>query len=464
MKGNRITMNIDILFNEYIRFFLTLFIDCICTFYIVLKIKEINLTKKRFAYIWCSIIISFLSTILRVVDFPFFTLIYCLVIIVSITPIEKNNFLFLIPTAIISIGITFCMEALCIFILGSIFYFLGYNELNILTEICSSILQLLLLFIFLHIRRFKRGFSFLDNKRNYGFGLLISGPIVIITSLQKEQISNNTLTILILGIVISSIGLFLWIRSAFKRHYRKRLKARAEEYSKLELEEKKKEIEMLSAENSSLSSIIHLDNYLIDKLEKALDKFNFDKSDTESKELISSLKILTNERNEYINKKIIDDKILPSTGNAEADAVITDLYIMVTSRGIGFTLSVDCDINYLIHNIITTADFENLIRGYITRSIVDIENKPEINGKLLISISKPNDIYELSVTDNGTSPSDIGGKISDILDKAKASIRTKEFDSKNSFTKALTIRFDGLNTKKGINVSPDVILSVSEGA
>ena len=236
--------------------------------------------------------------------------------------------------------------------------------------------------------------------------------------------------------------MIIWIRSAFTRYYRKRLKVKADEYSKLELAEKSEEIEKLSDENTFFSSIIHLDNHIIQSIENDLKALN-------SPELTDKLLISINQRNEYVNDLLIKSKNPASTGNAGVDAILANLYIKASSRRIDYNLNVDCNINYLLNNIIPISEFEALLRKLITDWIVDIENSPEAHGRIIIKISQPNDIYELTITDNGISK-DNTQSISDIIEKSNASTITNNFDNNDSYTKSLTIRFDGLknNTKQ----------------
>jgi hypothetical protein len=313
--------------------------------------------------------------------------------------------------------------------------FTGTNYLSI---VLSDIFDIIVVMLLIKSKRFRKGFSFLEEKENLGIGLFISGLIIMMFSVltQSNNIPDILNPIILIGISIALVGIILWIKRRITLHYRKRLKLRAEEYSKIELAEKEKDIKKLSDENTSLSSIIHLDNHIIQSIESELKALN-------STELTDKLLTSINQRNEYVNDLLIKSKNLASTGNADIDAVLLDLYIKSASRGIDYNLSADCDINYLLNNIITKDDIETLLRNTITTSIVDIENKPEIPGRISIKISQPNDIYELTVMDNGISKEN-NNSISDIIEKSNASILINKFDNNDSFTKSVTIRFDGM--------------------
>lgn len=430
-------MSIYFFANEYIKYDLVLSTNIICALYIFIKSTHIKLSILNKIEICCFVVlIPFICSLLRFAQFPYHRIVFLLLSVLAFLILDKR-FYVTIPNCFIAIGISCCFEIISALVLSIVFYAFGFREIWIINELCSTMLQIILTILFMKIPRMKNGFSFFENKNNFGIGLLISGPIIVLISLRKETISNFPLTIIAVGMFVSIIGLFIWIRSSFRRYYRKRLKHRAEEYSKIELAEKQSRIEKLLNENTSMSSIIHLDNHIIQSIETEINKLN-------NSELTDKLLISINQRNEYVNDTLLKSKNLPSTGSVNIDAVLTDLYIKAASRGIDFNLNADCDINYLLNNIITKDDFETLLRNTITTSIVDIENNPDTNGKILIIISNPNDIYEFTIMDNGVAKDENIESISDIIERSKASIKTNEFDNNDSFTKSLTIRFDGL--------------------
>lgn len=440
-KGVLTLINYDL--SIIIKNFIGLFTDYFCSIYIYTILSKLKITKNRVLYLTISsIAIPAIATFLRISNNPFYGIVFYIISILSIVVLNSKEYKTIIPTMSIALGIQYFAELLSIILLVTVFLLFNYFKTNIFTEICTSVLQFTIVFFIMKIRRLKNGLNFLQDKKNFGIGLFISGPVVILTCLQKDYMSDNLLSFVAIGITISSIGLIFWLRSAITHHYRKRLKLRAEEYSKLELAEKSREIEKLSDENTSLSSIIHLDNQIIQTIETELNKLN-------NTEPTNKLLISINQRNDYVNSVLIKSINLASTGNAGVDAVLLDLYIKAASRGIDFNLNTDCDINYLINNIITKNDFEALLRELITNSIIAVENNPEITGRISINISQPNDIYELTIMDNGIFK-DNNNSIPDTIEKSKASITTNHFENNDSFTKSVTIRFDGLNMSERI--------------
>lgn len=434
----------QIINSDLLRQGLVLFTSYFCSIVIFSKLSNTSLqAKQKLKIIFYIIIIPTLSALLKSINFPLYGFVFLFLTIISFASLKKQKYYQLVPTIVLSLGVQYFIEVLSIIVLITPFYLCKYYDVNLITELCTSCLEVLFTFLFIRIKRIKNGLSFLSKKNYFGFSLLIAGPTLFLINIQKDYFSSYYLTIIAICFFISAIGLLLWIRSAITSYYRKKLKVRAEEYSKIELAEKQEEIEKLTNENASLSSIIHLDNHLINMLEITLENYKNDNS-------VNDLLILSKQRNEYVNSKIINEKLLPTTGNIEIDSAISDMYIKAASRGIDFTLNVDCDINYLIHNIIEQADFEELIRSCITNSIVDIESNPDAIGKIIIKISQPNDIYEFTIMDNGVTNDNNTKAISEIIDKSNASIKTNTFDNNDSFTKSLTIRFDGLKNNTAL--------------
>ena len=431
--------------NDYfllLDYILIYFINYLCCVLIYKQIHQFTLTRLSSIFIVLQLIIIPIICALLRQTFPSINgLIFVALSFISLLILKPDKYYIIIPKVFLSIAITFCIELLCLFISGTILYFFNYQNIDIFSDLCVSFLQLLITILFTKIKRLRKGINFFDNIQNFGLGLILASPAVILPSIHRGNMTEFFKTIVIIMIGVSAFGLLLWLHSAITRHYRKRLKLRAEEYSKLELAEKSREIEKLSDENASLSSIIHLDNQIIQTIETELNKLN-------NTEPANKLLISINQRNDYVNSVLIKSKNLASTGNAGVDAVLADLYIKAASRGIDFNLNTDCDINYLINNIITKDDFETLLCELITNSIIAVENNSEITGRISINISQPNDIYELTVMDNGSFIDN--NSIPDTIEKSKASITTNHFENNDSFTKSVTIRFDGLNMSERI--------------
>lgn len=460
--------NTTLLILTEVKYALTLLTNYFCSLYIFIRVSKIKLNPSKKLYIsFLTVIITCICTFLRIVNFSYYGFIFLLLTILSFFFLKKDKYYITLSTIIISIGISFCLEILSLCVLVSIFVAIGYYNVDLFTEFISVILQFTLVFFFMKIKRIKNGFAFFENKNNFGVSLLISGPLIILISLQKTQIPNTILTIVGIGLLISTLGLLIWIRSAITHHYRNRLKKRAEEYNQNELLEKDKEIEKLTNEISSLSSIVHRDNHLMSSLETIINDLKNNPDELHKQKLFDELLTLAKERNGFINDKMINDKILPSTGNGIIDGALGNMYIKSAARNIDYNLAVSCDINYLINNLISQTNLETLLCDHIKDAIIAIENNPGISGKILISITMTNDIYEISIMDNGipfeietlkklgleriTTHKDSGGSgigfmtTFETLNNSGASLIITEYETPTPFLKSITFRFDGLN-------------------
>ena len=124
-------------------------------------------------------------------------------------------------------------------------------------------------------------------------------------------------------------------------------------------------------------------------------------------------------------------------------------------------------IHYLVNNLITQTDLETLLCDHIKDAIIAINFGEDIKGKILVTITMNDDIYEISIMDNGvdfevdtlaklglervTTHKDTGGKgigfmtTFETLKKSNASLIITEYKTKTPFSKSITFRFDGLN-------------------
>lgn len=321
----------------------------------------------------------------------------------------------------------------------------------------------------MHLRRLKNGLSFFYNKDNLGIGLIISGFIITAVFLSNQKyITNNRLTILMIGSFISSIGLFLWIRKSITEHYRKKLQAKADEHYQNTLSEKEKQIEQLNNSNAFLSKIVHRDNHIMSSLQYTINQYKDCDNLVEREKLLNEILTLAQERSDLIIKEQNNTKALPTTGISVIDGALSNMYIKASAHNIDFNLIINQDIHYLVNNLITQTDLETLLCDHIKDAIIAINSSADIKGKILVTITMNDDIYEISIKDNGvdfevdtlaklglervTTHKDSGGSgigfmtTFETIKKSKASIIITEYKTKTPFSKSITFRFDGLST------------------
>lgn len=436
-------------------------------------IRAININTKIKTIIYFFISSSILSTIVvftQSYNYILSKLLFFSLFILSLFVYVHNKKMCstTIPTAIISIGISYCIKAVSIFLCSFICWIIDYGITNIYTETLMIILHLLLTFIVINIKRIKRGFCFFYNVNNLGIGIIISGFVLIVITLGGQNyVNNSVLTILLIGIFISTLGLFIWIRKSITEHYRKKLQAKADEHYQNTLAEKEQQIEQLNNSNSFLSKIVHRDNHIMSSLQHTITKYKVCDNPSEKEKLMNEILTLAQERSDLIVKEQANTKVLPTTGISLIDGALSNMYIKATAHHIDFNLIINQDIHYLVNNLITQTDLETLLCDHIKDAIIAINSGEVIKGKILVTITMNDDIYEISIMDNGvdfevdtlaklglervTTHKDTGGSgigfmtTFETLKKSNVSLIITENKTKTPFSKSITFRFDGLN-------------------
>lgn len=324
----------------------------------------------------------------------------------------------------------------------------------------SEIITLVLCVLFMNIKRFRKGFQFFQDEKNFGVGILISGIVLILKciNLRDNRETDYLHIINFIGGAVAGIGLYLWIRRSITAHYRERLQLKSEEHYKELLEQKEQEIERLNQTNEYLAKIVHRDNHLMNSLNACFDSDN-------GGELLQEIQTMVQERSELINREQRESKLLPSTGNLLIDNTISELFIKAAAHGIDFDLTVSKPLDEIIGKYISQTDLQTLLSDHIKDAIIAVESRGEGGGKILIDLSMQNDNYCITIYDSGvefeiatlerlgiervTTHADSGGSgigfmtTFETLKKAYASLMITEFEAKTPFTKSVSFRFDG---------------------
>lgn len=454
---------------QYIEYSFVYLSIIFSSIFIFAKIINNRISKSRlFILFLLSILVNTITTITKnnSPSISNIVLVFFTFVLLAITEVKPR--ISSLPIIIISVGITYLARTISIFFVSLIFSALGYQITGILITICILIVHLSLILLLMHLRRLKNGLSFFYNKDNLGIGLIISGFIITAVFLSNQiYITNNILTILMIGSFISSIGLFLWIRKSITEHYRKNLQAKADEHYQNTLAEKEQQIEQLNNSNAFLSKIVHRDNHIMTSLQHTITKYKDCDNPSEKEKLMNEILTLAQERSDLIVKEQNNTKVLPTTGISLIDGALSNMYIKATAHNIDFNLIINQDIHYLINNLITQTDLETLLCDHIKDAIIAINSGEVIKGKILVTITMNDDIYEISIKDNGvdfevdtlaklglervTTHKDIGGSgigfmtTFETLKRSNASIIITEHKTKTPFSKSITFRFDGLN-------------------
>lgn len=454
-----------------LEYFIINFCSSFCifinSFLIFNKTQNIKSTKKRTILViivnfFISILFAFLNSHTSLVQIVSFT-----GIATSFTLLNSSSKTKAILISFISISFAHIIKVLAVFIVAITMTILQLSIETSIPNHIENILSAIITLIFLKIKRLKNGIQFFEKDENLGIGLVISGIVFLLSSINfdPEQRSVPIMLVLLIGIFISGFGLYLWIRKGITKHYREKLQLKSELYYKEQLKQKEQEIEKLNHSNEYLAKIVHRDNHLMSSLNSSINAY-FESGDKEFKDsILREIQTLENERAELINNEQRDSKILPSTGNALIDGAVNNLYIKAAAHGIDFDLSVSATVDEVIGKYISQTDLQTLICDHIKDAIIAVDAKNENNGKILAELSMENDNYTITIFDSGvdfeidtlaklgkervTTHANNGGSgigfmtTFETLRKSYASLIITEFANKTPFSKSVSIRFDG---------------------
>lgn len=450
------------------------------TAYIYLRVSILPISKyykNKFIIILATVLIAVIYAFLSYNSLSVALLIAYLFPSLFFIVFEKNNRRLKCIVAFLSSTLT-RIVSLCAMILISIIASLVIPEIQPeqkvmvgqLTLVIVQILSFILVFFLFKIKRFKKGFQFFQNEKNMGIGLAISGVLFIYFGITYTyQVKTYFLAMIgFVGVFISSIGIYLWIRRSITVHYRQRLQLQSEEHYQQLLAESEAKNEELMKSNEFLAKLVHRDNHLINALNTSIDDY-FNSDDKEFKDnLFREIQTLAKERGELLAQEQSTLKLLPSTGNRLIDGAINNFYIKATAHGIDFDLAVTEPVDTIIGKYISQTELQTLLCDHIKDAIIAVVTKGEGRGKILVNLSVKYDNYEITIFDSGvdfevdtlsklgrervTTHADNGGSgigfmtTFETLKKAYASLIITEIENKTPFSKSVSFRFDGLSS------------------
>lgn len=443
------------------------FISVLCIF---CRITEKKPSGKQIALLMIfDVCFSAGYAVTRLYDVHIAQLLSYLIIPLALSFLEKRNKSQSIAAGLISVSIFHVVKMVSMLLVSLVFWLIGHPGLNCIIALVYMILTTLLSVLFMRIRRFNRGVKVICSKEYLGLGLTLSGIVFVLTNLDysKAYEFDIVFVIFLLGIFISGVSLYYWIRRSLTAHYRERLQLKAEEHFRELLNEKELENEKLSQSNELLAKVVHRDNHLMNALNSSIDAYFESDSAQFRDELLREIQTLAKERGKLIEKEQRDYKLLPSTGNLMIDSAVNDLYIKAAAHGIDFDLTVSAAVGEIIGKYISQTDLQTLLCDHIKDAIIAVDAAKKKNGKILVDLSVKEGSYCVTFFDNGvdfepetlaklgrervTTHADNGGSgigfmtTFETLRKAYASLIITEFENKTPFPKSVCIRFDGEN-------------------
>ena len=382
---------------------------------------------------------------------------------------EKQRFAYSLLVTVISISINYA-----IFIFTMLVSFIFMAAFNIQNIYVGLVLILIIYFIsicvFCRIKRFKKGFIFLQNNigNEYIDILILNISIVIlfcITILSNYNIiSSNTFGF---SLIIFAIIMFITIQKSLQLYYKQKLQERETAEIKEELKNKNKEIEELEKENLKLSKTNHSIAHKQKSLEYELKQLLLKNKIAEDNHIKDKIETISKEM-----QKETTATELTKTNITEIDNMLKYMQSECIKNKIDFELRVNGNIHHMINKCIAKEELEILLADHIKNAIIAINHSENINKNILVRIGLIDGFYSLYIYDSGiefeiktlinlgikpstTHESDGGTGMGfmntfETLRKHKASMIIHEYGkpSKDNFTKLIKIIFDNKNEYK----------------
>lgn len=386
--------------------------------------------------------------------------------------IESEKAVYIVP---VILSIT--MSYISLFISTIMNFFIWRNlpidisKNTIFEYITIGVVQVLLVYLFFNIKRFKYGFSFLKEKKGNNtnkFGVVIELAIIII-SLLLSSYSRTVSKILAIILSLGGIAMFEWIKKSITKYYKEKMKDRTVEIQQEQIKEKDKKIDDLQTELSKVLEINHKYNHRLSAMERAVIKLgNEMQANTEFAEeygdILDSLSELSKEYKAEI-ESINKTSELSKTNIFSIDNLLDYMRQEAEKSKIEFKLKIEFDIKEIIENKIPKNKLETLLTDHIRDAIIAIENSENENRKIEVKFSNE-EFYQVEFYDTGiefeietllniglerttthkaTGGTGIGFMTTfETLKECKASLEIEEFNNKE-YTKAVIIGFDGKN-------------------
>lgn len=457
---------------DYVVFILKSFIINIYTYMVFYKI--INEKHKNWINIILSSIgISGIYTITRIYSDNILPIIimYLLQTIILKCSIKNKKYTVMIANLIAN---AIVYMALVIAVIVNIGVIAIFKELNVIINLITTlIIEFLILYLFFRIRRFKNGFSFLQNKANGEYldiiMINISAVIMFAYCLFGKGTGNGAIVKQILfPFIVLVVIMIIMIQKTLTLYYKqKQLEKNIQEYEK-EIKDKDNKIEELSKEKFEISKLNHefynRQKAMQLKVDNLLSNMN-----TEMANEISVIDQINNLSKEYSNKleEIKHIEKLPTTEIEEIDDMFKYMQSECIKNNIDFKLQINGNIRHLVNKIIPQDKLVTLIGDHIRDAIIAVNHSQNKFRSIVTVIEEKDKIYELRISDTGiefepktllklglepaTTHKEEGGTgigfitTFETLKETKGTliIEEKHPMKENDFTKTLIFRFDG---------------------
>lgn len=376
-----------------------------------------------------------------------------------------------------SLIISYATYLISIILSGTILYILlREDKLNSVISLFSipGIMSLLFIFLF-KIKRIKNGINFLKAKnynKNIGIYVILCICLIVIISVLPKNRNNMVLFSILFGSVGIITMFILGIKNTITKTYKSKMRDRTIEIQKTEIDEKNKILEEVKEENLNFATTIHKYNKKISALEYIIKNRLEQETNTEfANELAIILKETKETAENFAKETEIKTNKIPETKVPGIDTMLKYMQEESRKKNINFDVKLNASINTLLENTISKDKFETLIGDHLKDAIIAVDASKNTYKSILVTMGLVEGIYEFSVYDTGiefeietllklgeeqiTTHKETGGSgigfmtTFETLKECKASLIIEEYNPETtSYTKCITIKFDGKNKYK----------------
>ena len=472
-------------FTKY--FFITL-----CMFYFFRKLLGISPKKSIFVVeSIVSLLINFVIQYLK----PYLGLLELSSLVILSTLILKLYHKKSFKTSILTTSLSFVLSYFTIIIssyfvipLKILFIAESFKGLlpDFITYIFIGFVQIIFVRLSFRFKRFKNGMPFLQYEALENVGFFISIIFLVCVSIYRGTSTvhtNFTLFLLQITLLISVWILFCWWSKRLKTIYLNNLKQRELESLKQEILLLQEEVEHLKQNNNDLSKLIHKDNKLIPAMEYTVTNlfhsaiFTDKTTKEQAEELLSQLKSISDERKGILTAYKNTYTPIDKTGVLSVDAMCHYMQQCSQAKGVQFHFNFSVDVKYFTEHILSVDKLTTLIADLTENAI--ISTMDSVIKNVLLSMEKKEAIYSLHIYDSGklferapllhlginsftTHPNEGGSGIGlmttlEIIKAHKASFVLKELTDNSTYTKVVSICFDGLEQIRVTTARPEIL-------
>lgn len=449
-----------------------IFFMSISNYYTVTKITNKKIESKLLLLVLC-LFAGIIYTLIRsqttiILAYPIYYIMFSIIYSFFLsTKIQRGMFLSAITNAMSIIAMIFASIVNYLFMKINK---LNLTKQNVIEYIIIGIIQFMLIYLFFRIKRFKYGFTFINNEitnnRLKIIGLVISIIILITYTIYFVYSNVKIGTIFFILFIIGAFLMIYWIKKSITKYYKEKMKERTVEIQQEQIKEKDETINNLESELANVLEINHKYNHRLSAMEKAVTKLGYklqanEEFAEEYADILDSLNELSKEYKEEV-ASINKESKLHKTNIFSIDNLLEYMKLEAEKSKIGFELKVNFDINEIIDNKISKNRLETLLADHIKDAIIAINSSENKERKIKVSFDKDKE-YQIKFYDTGiefevetllnlglerttthkmTGGTGIGFMTTfETLKECKASLIIEEYN-KQEYTKAVIIKFD----------------------